>query len=402
MPEFVYEALDPRNGKVVKDIGEFQDVRELFQWLKRQGFVLLRYRKRRFNWREKFFTKVSRRELAEFCRNLAFMIKGGVPLLPALSDLAKTTENPRLVKAIHRLIKNIESGKPFSESLKSGDMVFSPIVIALVQVGEESGRLDQTLEAAAEHLLRLDEIISNTKRALIYPVFLLGLISFAFAFWIFFVLPKILVLFQEMNISLPLPTRILIAVVSFFKTHWGLLFGFSLVLGCLLFLIFKSRKGRFLIEKISFRFPLVSRVQRLSMLAFFFEYTALLLEAGVDLLRSLEIMQQCLRRPTIDYLLQEIRQKIEGGFSLAVACEMTNFFTPLELRMLKVGEETGKLVEQLSYLADYYYKGLQNLVESLSKTLEPALIIVAGVIFLMIGVALIGPIYDLISQMGNM
>ncbi len=401
MPEFVYEAFNPKNGEILKESGEFRDVRELFRWLKDQGFVLLRYKKRRLGFREKLFARVSRRELAEFCRNLAFMIKGGVPLLQALTDLAKATENPRLAKAIQRLLRDIEAGRPFSESLRSGNVIFSPIVIALVQVGEESGRLDEALEAAAEHLFRIDEIISNTKRALIYPSFLLCLISFAFGFWIFFVLPKILTLFREMGISLPWSTRALIKLTSFFQTNWVVLLGSLLALGGFFLMIFKSQKGRLWLEKISLKLPLISRIQRLSLLAFFFEYTALLLEAGIDLFRSLEVMQQSLRRPFMDQLLQEIRERIKEGFSLATACEMTRFFTPLELRMLKVGEETGKLVDQLSYLADYYYKGLQNFVESLSKVVEPALIIIAGVIFLMIAVALIGPVYELISQMGN-
>ncbi|AEH45741.1 Type II secretion system F domain protein [Thermodesulfatator indicus DSM 15286] len=402
MPEFVYEALEPATGRRIKDEGYFEGPLELLRWLERRGLILIRYRlKKRYFWEELFAPKVTRVELAEFCRNLAFMIRGGVPLIQALEDLEKTAENKTLAKAIRKLRQNVEEGKPFYESIKEHPKVFYPIVQALTLVGEETGRLDETLYSAAEHLLRVDEIISTTKRALIYPAFILVSMTGALAFWIFFVLPRILTLFQEMKVKLPLATRILIALVSFCTSNWFyfLAVPFGLVVAGLF--VWKVPRARFYFEKIILKLPLVGKVRRTSFMAFFFEYTALLLEAGVNLMRTLEIMQESLKNPYMDEIIMTLKNRIEEGFSFFEACEGTGFFSPLELRMVKVGEETGRLVDQLRYLADYYYQRLERLVATLSKMLEPILITVAGLLFLIIVLALIGPIYDMISQIGK-
>lgn len=402
MPTFTYEALDPQTGKTIRGQGEFQNVRELFRWLKGRGLLLIRYKTSHRHLWEKYLYRVSRRELAEFCRNLAFMIRAGVPLLQALSDLANATKNSRLARAILKLQRDIEEGIPFSEGLRSGERIFSPIVEALVQVGEESGRLDQTLEAAAEHLLKVDEIISNTKRALIYPCFLLVMLGFALGFWLFFVLPKILKLFQEMNISLPLATKILIKVVHGVRNYGIQVAVLFLGLPALFFfMVSRHKKGQLLREKFLLKLPFLGRIKRFSFLAFFFEYLALLLQAGIDLLKSLQIIERSLSNPLMRDLTHQLQERLQEGFSFAAACEKNPFFGHLELRIIKVGEETGRLVEQLSYLAEYYYKGLERLVQSMARVLEPALIVVAGLIFLIIVLALIGPIYDLISQIGR-
>ncbi|OAG28615.1 type II secretion system F family protein [Thermodesulfatator autotrophicus] len=401
MPVFIYEALEPATGKRIKDEGEFTSPLELLRWLERQGLVLLKYKpKKHYLWESLFQPRVTRRELAEFCRNLAFMIKGGVPLIQALEDLEKTTDNKTLARAIRKLRRNIEGGKTFHETIKEHEKIFYPIVQALTLVGEETGRLDETLSAAAEHLLRVDEIISNTKRAFIYPGFVLVSMTAALAFWIFFVLPQILTLFKEMRVELPLATRILIAVVSFCTANWIYFLFFPMLIAFVLLGAWKNRQFRFYLEKGILRLPFIGKVKRASLMAFFFEYSALLLEAGVNLMRTLEIMGQSLKNPYMDEILKTLKARIESGFSLFEACQATDFFSHLELRMIGVGEETGRLVEQLRYLADYYYQNLERLVAVFSKIIEPILIVIAGLMFLIIALALIGPIYDMISQIG--
>ncbi|WP_022853394.1 type II secretion system F family protein [Thermodesulfatator atlanticus] len=401
MPEFTYEAFDPRTGKHIKESAEFSSVLELFQRLQDRGIILIKYKqKRSWGLRGLSFSRVSRRELAEFCRNLAFMLRGGVPILHALADLEKATENKSLAKAIRKLRSYVEEGRSFSEGLETTENVFSPIVKALTLVGEESGKLPETLEAASEHLLRVDEIISNTKRALIYPTFVFISMTAALAFWIFFVLPRILSLFQEMNTELPLATKVLIKIVSFSAANWPYFSLPPLLIALGTILVIKNEKCKFFWEKFSLKIPLLKKIKRYSLLAFFFEYIALLLYSGISLMRSLEIMQKSFKSPYFFQILELIKKRIEEGYSFTRACEVSSFFSHLELRMIKVGEETGNLVEQLRYLADYYYQGLEHLVTALSKIIEPMLIIIAGLMFLIIALALIGPIYDLVSQIG--
>ena len=398
MPLYIYKAVNPNTRQIIKDEGEFEDIGHLFRYLKSKGLILKSYRRKLLNFSLNR-KKVSRRELAELCRNLAFLIRGGVPLLDALQDLAQTTESVILTKGIKKLIRDIESGKSFSDALKNQGKIFAPIIQTLVLVGEESGRLDQTLEAAAEHLLKIDNIVRTTKRALIYPLFLLFMVLLVLVFWLFFVLPKILNLFQEMNIDLPLITKLLLIFIKKLQKSWPF-FVISLLIILGIMILFKfTHIGKTFSEKILLRLPLIGRIKRLAILAFFFEYLGLLLEAGLNFINSLEVMEKSLKNPVAQMFINQIKEKLLSGFNFTLACKSTNFFNQLELKMIQVGEETGKLNEQLSYLSDYYYRRLEELVDVLIKLLEPIIIIIFGLFFIIIALALIGPIYELISQL---
>lgn len=401
MPYFVYQAFDPQTRKVIKESGNFHDLSQLFYFLKRQGLILVKFKIKRFSFYFTFFHKISRPELAEFCRNLSFLIKGGVPFHQALLDIHKATENKRLRIAIRDIIQRVNEGDSFSEALKKHSRSFSPIIQALVSLGEETGQLDKTLEDAAEHLMRVHEIVVNTKRALLYPIFILFSMTGALVFWLFYVLPRILHLFKELNISLPLPTRILMTMVKFLSAYWSIII--TIIFFIIAVVIFSLRFPKFgyFLEKLTLKLPFIKLIYRRSIMAFFFEYLSLLLQAGIEIIRSTQILENSIRSFFTKKLIQDLRKYIVDGFSFSKACEMVSFFNTLEQRMIYVGEETGRLVDQLRYLADYYYKSLENLVSTMSKIVEPALIVIAGLLFLLIALALLGPIYDLMSNLGG-
>ncbi len=401
MPYFVYQAYDPRTRKIIKESGNFYDLSQLFYFLKRQGLILLKFKTRTFSFYLTFFSKVTRPELAEFCRNLAFLIKGGVPFQQALLDIHRSIENQSLRRAIRDIIQYVNEGSSFSEALKKHSKTFGPIIQALVSLGEETGQLDKTLEDAADHLMRVHEIVINTRRALLYPSFVLFSMTAALVFWLFYVLPKILRLFKELNIVLPLPTRILMILVKFLSSYWPIILFIIFFLVVFLVLSLRFSKSRFFLEKISLKLPFIRLIYRHSIMAFFFEYLSLLLQAGIEVIRSTQILEDSINSIFTKKLIQDLRKYIIDGFSFSKACEMVGFFNALEQRMIYVGEETGRLVEQLRYLADYYYRSLGNLVATMSKIVEPVLIIIAGFLFLLIALALLGPIYDLMSNLGS-
>ncbi len=401
MPYFTYQAYDPRTRKVIRESGNFYDLSQLFYFLRRQGLILIKFKVKRFSFYLSLFRRVSRPELAEFCRNLSFLIKGGVPFQQALLDLHRSVENPNLRRAIRDIIQYINEGSSFSEALKKHSKTFGPIVQALVSLGEETGQLDKTLEDAADHLMRVHEIVVNTKRALLYPSFILFSMTGALVFWLFYVLPKVLTLFKELNIALPLPTRILMILVKFLSIYWPIILFSGFVLIVLIVFSLRFSKSRYLLEKISLKLPFIKTIYRHSIMAFFFEYLSLLLQAGIELIRSTQILEDSIKSIFTKRLIQNLRRYVIDGFSFSKACEMVGFFNALEQRMIYVGEETGRLVEQLRYLADYYYRSLGNLVATMSKIVEPVLIVVAGFLFLLIALALLGPIYDLMSSLGS-
>jgi len=399
MPVYKYEALN-REGLIVKGEVEALNLEEFFNYLSQERLILLKYKTKIFPW-EKLFKRIKRKELAEFCHNLAFLISAGVPIISALKDLKETIVNPLLKRKVEKIISEILKGETLSSAFEKVN-IFPPIVISLVKIGEETGRLDKTLEEASRHLYRVEEIISQTKRAMMYPTFVIFSISGAFLFWMIYVLPKILEVFKQMQIKLPLPTIILMKVVDTFQKHYLLVLSIPVIAIIIFLILYYNSKTQATVEKGLLKLPFIGFVKRSSFLAFFFEYFSLLLEAGIDILRSFDLMHESLNTQLPKKIVLRVKDKVVAGFLLSEALKTEGIFNPFDIRLVSVGEQTGKLPEQMKMLSDHYFNEVQNLIQTMSKVLEPTIIAIAGIIFLIIVIALIGPIYELVSQLGRM
>ena len=399
MPIYKYQALN-REGLIIKGEIEALNLEEFLNYLSREGLILLKYRAKLFPL-ENFFRRIKRKDLAEFCHNLAFLISAGVPIISALKDLKETIVNPLLKRKVEKIISEILKGETLSSAFKNVN-IFPPIIISLVKIGEETGRLDKTLEEASKHLYRVEEIISQTKRAMMYPVFVIFSISGAFLFWLIYVLPKILGVFKQMQIKFPLPTIILMKVVETFQKYWLLFLLIPIIATIFLIILYKNSKTQATIEKALLKLPFIGFVKRSSFLAFFFEYFSLLLEAGIDILRSFDLMHESLNTQLPKKIVLKVKDKVVAGFLLSEALKIERIFNPFDIRLISVGEQTGKMPEQMKMLSDHYFNQVQNLIQTISKVLEPTIIAIAGIIFLIIVIALIVPVYELVSQLGRM
>lgn len=398
MPIYAYEALDSL-GQRIKDKGEFGSVADLYAQLRAKGLTLLDCRRQWLQVADLFPRRVKRTILAEFFRNFALLVRGGVPLKQALEDMCRSSGDAGLKQVLRQILLKLEDGYLLSEAMRDHKKTFSRILIVLASIGEETGNLDRTLEDAAQHLERIEEIISNTKRALIYPIFVAVAMTGALTFWMVYVLPKILELFVTMDIKeLPWATRVLMAGVAFFKTWWPAIPAIVLV-----FVIFywgaqKNDRLKYFWDIFWSKTPLIGTILKASHLAFFFEYVALLTAAGIHIVRSLEIMEASLGHQVLKAGIHQVRTDVIAGYGLAESFAKIHFFEPLIIRLVSVGEQTGNMPEQLKTLAGYYLDQVNKLVEIMAKTLEPALIVFAGVIFMLIALGLLGPIYDMMSK----
>ncbi len=399
MSWYVYEALTP-DGNKIKDEGDFSSAKELYQALKQQGLVLIHYKKKVLHLGFHFKRRIKRTVLAEFFRNLSLVLKAGVPLVEALEDMANAPSDKCLKLIIKDIMKKIRAGELFSEALSHHSKIFPNIVIVLARLGEETGKLDQTLRDAALHLERVQEIIDKTKRALSYPVVILTAMMGALAFWLIYVLPKLFELFKSLGLKeLPLMTRILFAAVETVKTYWFVVPLLIFVL--FVFGVFATRIPRLKLawDILWSAVPLVGRVIKASQLAFFFEYLALLTSSGIDVIKSLDIMEDAITHQILKKDITKIKNLVMAGYSLSEAFRECSFFEPFILRMIRVGEGTGNMPEQMKILANFYMEKVNRLVDSMAKTLEPALIIFAGIIFVIIVMGLLGPIYDMMGSL---
>lgn len=346
-----------------------------------------------------FEQRIKRKEVIEFCNNLSLMVGGGISLLEALDELALNTKNKRFKLIIEEVIFDIRNGTSFSNALKR-HKTFPDVMVHLVKIGEEAGALPSVLKDAAEHLQKVDDIVSNTKRALMYPLFISISMFGAAAFWLFFVLPKLTAVFSTMGLKLPLPTILLIKTVSFLNKYWWL---FPLIFGIIfmsIVILKLSKKGRFLLDRAIYRLPIFGGLILTSNLAFFFEYEALLLRVGVSITNSLDIIKNAFKNLVFKFAVENTNTNIKNGLSLSDSFRKNSIFEPFIIRMISAGEKTGELDKQMSYIANSYYTKVNRMVEVMEKTIEPIVLTIAGIFFFIIVLALIVPVYQLVSRMG--
>jgi general secretion pathway protein F/type IV pilus assembly protein PilC len=259
------------------------------------------------------------------------------------------------------------------------------------------------LKEASEHVNRIHTIISDTKKALLYPVFVFISLGIGLAFWLYYVVPKILELFKEMNVALPSITIYLLKLSDFFQTYFiYLLTGFvTIFIG-----LFAARKGSRQFRKITdwlmIKLPVSGTIVSASNLAHITEYFSLLIKAGINILQTIKILSESIRNEMYRDKLDEVRKGLKKGSSISEAFEDASIFPTFVTRMINIGEVSGTLEEQLGYIAEKYSKKLSDLVEMISKMIEPVVLVVAGAIFAIIFLALLLPVYDMVSQVGGM
>jgi general secretion pathway protein F/type IV pilus assembly protein PilC len=347
-------------------------------------------------------SSIRREDLGGMLRDLALMLKSGIPIIDGLHMIVE--ESPfgmpgGTVTAARLLLGELEGGATVSQAFSRHPGLFPEIVRHLVEIGNESGTLDRMLLEASAHLERVADIGRNARRAMIYPLFVFAAILGTTAFWLYYVIPNLSGLFLQLHAKMPPLTLALIRFSDWLAANGslgGLIFAAILATPWLFFCY--HRGARLWFYRLGHRLPVSGVLLRTSGMAFFTEHLGLLIRAGLDIQHGMEVLE----RATGDEYYREgiaaARSVIRRGERLSVAMRMANRFPPLILRMISVGENTGSLDEQMERLAAEYRRRFDHLIASLSEIIKPAVILLAGALFVFIVVALLLPVYDLIRQ----
>jgi type II secretory pathway component PulF len=401
MPVFRYKAVTEK-GEVIKEYREFSDLLALDRFASSNKMTLLYVQevpKSVFTILEIFILqKVKRKDIIELCNNLSLLVSGGLSLSRSIRDITDSTKNKTLKNSLKAISRNLEEGLLLSEAMALHPRVFPEVVINLVKIGEETGDLGKMLKDAADHLERIDEIISNTKRAMIYPSFVLVAMAGAFLFWMLYVLPKVLSMFKTMGIKLPMATRILLTTVNIVNRFWYLMF-MPLIFFVIFYVVsrYNDRVKKALHLSIM-KVPIMGPIVTNSVVAFFFEYFSLLVSVGITIFRAFEIMEEATGNLVVRDVIKKVRSSLGEGANLQEAFAGPKFFDLFVVRMITVGESTGELDKQLRYIADFYMKKVNGMVDTISKTLEPVVLAGAAVLLLLIILGLLGPVYDMLGK----
>ena len=400
MPIYTYLVKDPA-GKTITGVIEAPNPSSAGDLLRERRYTVISLTEKKAGVLAdilKRFRGVSMREKTMFARQLATMISAGVPLADALEILRSQTESERMGEVLAGMLGDIQGGTSLSKSMAKYPDVFTRVMVALVQAGEASGKLDQLLSQLADHMEKERDFQGKTRGALIYPAIIALAMGAVFLVMIFFVVPSLTDLYTEIGVELPLMTRILIGISQLFTGGWI----FMLILlgggGYAFYRYSHSGKGKYQLAELAFRFPVFGKLAKESELARFTRTLGILLGAGVPINQALETVAAAMGNILYRDAILAAGEQVVRGVPLSVPIRADPNFPPLLSQMIAVGEETGKLDEVLLKVAVFFENQAEESVKNLSAALEPLIMIVLGVMVGLLVLSIITPIYNLTTQ----
>lgn len=346
-------------------------------------------------------TKVRLTDKVVFFQLLAVMINAGVPIIRSLYVLSDQEKNPRLKKIIRNLAKEMEKGLSLSEAMEEYDGVFTEAERGMIASGEASGSLNEILKDIAKQAEKTAKILSKVKGAMIYPLAIITIMVIALFLMLTMVVPKISQLFTEGGQKLPKTTKILIGMSEYAQNYWATLLIIFAAVVAGFFIVKRSKKGRFSLDLALLYLPVFGKLMRQLMVSRFTRMLASLMNAGLPIVRALEIDANAVGnevyKKRIIYASQDVAQGIPLGESLTGEDFL---FPPMVSSMILVGEQTAKVTEVSTKVADYYENEVDTMVEALSKLLEPIILVMMGGAVGFIVAAIMQPIMAL-SDLSN-
>lgn len=407
MPTFLYVAKD-KNNKT--DAGQMEAVNkhELAALLRNQGSVLISAEtvgekrtgniKFNFNFTLGFLTRISLVEKMMFTQHLAVMIEAGLSLNQALKALIEQTKNLKFKRIIDKLEQSLRQGKSFSNSLAQYPKVFNQLYVNMVRVGETSGNLDNVLKILTSQMKKEHELMSRVKGAMIYPaVIIISMIGIGILMMIM-VVPKLTAVFDDLDMELPLTTRIVIGFSDLLKNN--LISGLIALVGFIFFIKFISKIKiiKYLLHGIYLRLPIFGQLIRKINSARFARTLSSLIESGVPIVEALGIVAGTLNNLHFKRTLINSAKEIQKGKELSTTLmKHKKLYTPMVIQMISVGEKTGNLTKVLKHLANFYETEVDNMTKNLSAIIEPVLMIVIGAAVGFFAVSMIKPMYSMMS-----
>jgi len=402
MPDFAYQALD-RSGGRVSGLIQADNPEAGAERVRQMGLfptaVTAAGRGERVVAAARpagggFRSRVSRTDVVMFTRQLADLVGAGLPLDRALTVLIRQSESAGLRERLTRVQEEVRSGRALSEALASYPREFPRLYVNMVHAGEATGQLAAVLERLANYLEREITRRSQLIAALTYPGVLITVALSAVAFLLTFVVPQLSSVFDELGRSLPLPTMILLGTVTFITRYWWalLLGGAAVAIGVRQSLATEGGRGFW--DTLKLQMPVLGKLQGRMVSARFVRSLGTMLSGGVPILDSLEIARDAVGNVRAAGTVDQVRESIRQGESLAEAMESCGFFLPVVVHMAAVGEETGKLPAMLIRTADSLDFEIDNQIRRLLTLVEPVIVILMGAFVGFIVLSILLPIFE--------
>lgn len=404
MPVFEYHALD-RRGKKVKGLitadgpssarlrlsqgtifpTHIREVKEAIAETARTSFFP----------QALSFQRIKPVEITTALRQLATLLSSGLPLLDCLDGVIEQTERPKLKRIFSQIREKVVQGESLYSAMGEHPSLFSNVYVNMVKAGESGGALDSILKRLADFSEKSLQLRKKIESAMAYPIFLLVVSVVILIFMMSFVMPKVIGIFDGMDLVLPWPTRFLIGLTEIMKKFWWLICAGLIALIGFLTAWFKSEKGSLVWDRIRLHAPLFGKIHQKAVISRFCRTLSILLKSGLPLVDALDIANLSMGNQIMEESIEETVQRVGEGSDFAGPLKRTGRFPPMVVQLVKAGEQSGELEEMLAKAASMYEEDMESSITSLTAVMEPILILAMGLAVAFMILAILMPIFDM-------
>jgi len=398
MPSFEYVARDRAGKKVTGSLAGI-DERAVREQLRRKDLFVTSISVQRQASTQAGSAikkkKVTLNDMVVMSRQLATLVRAGLPLVDCLYTLISQTQNPTLKNALTEIRNDVLAGSTFSDALAKHPKIFSELYQSLAHAGEVAGALDETLQVAADQLDKEQQLREKVKSAFVYPIAVVVTAVGVVFFLLTFVVPVFADVYEQFNAKLPLPTLMLVAISKAIRTYWY-------IVGLSVFVAFKllkrwkqTAKGRYFCDRLKLKMPMLGMLNRKIAISRLTRTFGAMVSAGVPILSGLQTAARVTGNVIFMDVISDAVQKVNQGVRLSVPLEQSGQFPSMVTRMISAGEESGNMDEMLRQITTFYDRDIEYTVERLTRMIEPLMTVVLGVIVGFILLALYMPIFNL-------
>ncbi len=401
MPSFQYKAIDKTGQPARGGLDAVNEV-DLELRLRRMGLDLITCKQvdRQTSTTLAAGGAVTRQDLVNFCFDMEQMIRSGIPIIDGLRDMRDTSDSARFREVLTIMTEDMEAGNVLSQCMATHTDVFDRVFISLIRAGEQSGQLPEIFKNLADTIRWQDELISQTRRLLMYPALTLVVVLGVMAALLIFLVPQIAQLFKSMGMALPVQTRALLAVSGVAKDFWLPIVLLPVIaVITLMVTVRRSSKAAYLWDYAKLRLPIVGPIIQKIILSRFANVFGLMYRSGITVLDAIRISEEVVGNRVVADGLNRAVQQIAAGDGMTESFNNLGLFPPLVIRMLRVGEATGGLDVALANVTYFYNRDVKDAVDKGMKMLGPALTLILGGMIAFVIWAVLGPVYDILGKL---
>jgi len=341
--------------------------------------------------------KITTEEMGMFARQMATLCKTGVPITIAIKRLAENARSFRLTESLHGIVEKLETGSDLAVAMQQYPKVFTPLMVSIIKVGQNTGRLDEAFLRLNQYIELEASAMKRVATAMRYPAFVFMTVIAAVFLVNAFVIPTFAKVFEQAHVKLPWMTLVLINISSFVNQYWILIVTVTFALIGVLIYYLKTPEGKFLWDKYQLKIPIIGSILNRIILLRFSQTFGVVVNSGVSLLEGITLTATAVNNTYAAQEILSMRDAIQRGNSLTQAATMIHFFTPLEIQMLAVSEDTGELGAMMEQMGIFYRGEVEYDLKRLNDIIEPLLIVALSFIVLLLALAVYMPIWDMIK-----